>query len=575
MAACSRMWLWGGLTLTAVSSLLPVSPTIAAFYQPAIDGTPPTALALQTKQETFETLEDLDYWISLCRLQTKAGVYDKALEACEQALALEPESPDLWAMHSNVLLQSQTYPDAIASADRALFFDEEHSQAFTYRCMAYSALDNPELALDSCNEALRVNGYWGDTSPALAWLYRGVVLSQTGQLEPAAIALERTLLLEPEYSLALAYQCQVQIDLGQLSNALESCEQAIAGNDDWGNESAALAYAALGRAYVQLSDYDAAIAAYDQAISIDANDPVVWAAQGQVLRQLHRAEEALTSFTRATALDETYTLAHLGRCAALNRLAQYEAALEACDQALQGDGRWGELGIAEAFDQRGVALTGTGAYEAALAAVNRAIGIRPNYAEAHNHRAAIFWYLERYDLALATNQTALELDPSNVSFWLNRGVILRTVQQYEAALAAYDEGLKYAPYDEDLFANRSVVLWHLQRYPEALIAADQAIAFNPKSVQGWYNRATALSALQEWETALAAYSRVLALAPQNVGALTGQGVALIRLGRFDDAIAALQLAIALNPNQTLAQQSLQVAQRLYQEQQLQQLQQPQ
>jgi tetratricopeptide (TPR) repeat protein len=529
--------------------------------------------SLLTKQDSFDSLEDLDYWVGLCRLQTAAGVYDKALEACEQAIALEPEAPDLWAMHSNVLVQMQTYPDAIASAERALFFDESHSLAMTYRCIAYAAMDEYELALDSCNEALRINGYWGDTSPSLAWLYRGMILRQTGQLAAAAIALERTLLLEPDYSLALAYQCQVQTDLGQLSAALDSCEQALASNDDWGNESAALAWAALGQAQVQLSDYDAAIAAYDQAIRIDPHDPVVWTAQGQVLRQLQRSEAALASFTRATELDATYAVAHLGRCAALNRLADYEAALEACNLALQGDGRWGELGLAEVFDQRSVALAGTGAYEEALASVNRAIGILPNYAAAHNHRAAIFWYLERYGLALETNQTALELEPTNVSFWLNRGVILRSIQQYEAALSAYDQGLQFAPYDEDLLANRSVVLWHLQRYPEALAAADQAIAFNPQSVQGWYNRATALSALQQWEPALAAYNQVLSLAPENLGALTGQGIVLIRLGQFETAIAALQRAIALNPGQTLAQQSLQTAQRLFQEQQLQQMQQ--
>lgn len=530
----------------------------------------------QLKSEAFDALEDVEYWTSLCRLQTRAGAYDKALEACEQAIALEPEDPNLWAMRSNVLLQLQNYPDAIASADRALSFDAENSLAITYRCIGYAALNDNETALDACNQALRVDGSWGGSSPLLAWLNRGIILSQAGQLEQAAIAFERTLLLEPKHSLALAYQCRTLIDLGQPQVALASCQAALAGNGAWGNESAAFAWAEQGRAYTKLLNYEAAIAAYDQAIRIDPNNAITWTAQGRVLAQLQRPEEALTSFTRATELDPKDSLAQLGRCAALNRLNQYEPALAACNLALQGNGRWGDLGLAEALDQRSVSLTGLGTYEDALASINRAVGISPDYAEAHNHRAVILWYLERYSEALVANQRALELNPNSALAWLNQGVILRSMQRYEEALAAYDQGLKIAPYEVSLWANRSVVLWHLQRYQEAIAAANQAIAIDPNSVQGWYNRATALASLSQFGPALEAYRRVLELAPQNADALTGQGLVLLRLQRYPEAIASLQAAIALNPAQPLAQQNLEAALKLQQQQaQQQQMQQQQ
>ncbi|MGG6296342.1 tetratricopeptide repeat protein [Leptolyngbya sp. AN02str] len=554
-----RFWAVGILFTLGLAGPLSMS-------QPAIATPIPIP---QPKSEAFEALEDVDYWTSLCRLQTNAGVFDKALEACEQAIALEPEDANLWAMRSNILLYLQNYPDAIASADRAIRFDEEHSLAITYRCIGYAALDNNEAALDACNEALRTNGNWGGMSPALAWLNRGVILSQAGQLEQAAIAFERTLLIEPTDSLALAYQCRTLIDLGQAQTALASCEAALAGNGRWGTESEAMAWAEQGRAYEQLRNYQRAIAAYDQAIRINPNSAITWAEQGRVLQQLSRYEEALTSFTRATELDATYSLAHLGRCAALNRLNQYEPALEACNLALQGDGRWGELGLAEALDQRSVALTGQGKYEDALASVNRAVGIVPDYAEAHNHRAGILWYLERYSEALSANRRALELNPNDVLAWLNRGVIFRSMQRYTEALEAYDQGLEIAPYDEALWANRSVVLWHLQRYQEAVAAADQAIAINANSAQSWYNRATALSALNRLGEALAAYNRVVELNPQNSEALTAQGLVLIRLSRYPEAIASLQAAIAINPAQPLAQQNLEAAQQLLQRSQTQ------
>jgi tetratricopeptide (TPR) repeat protein len=522
--------------------------------------------ALPAQGREFESLNDVYYWATLCRLQRDAREYDKALAACEQAIALEPDAADLWALRSSVLLEVQNYPDAIVSADQALFFDPRYSLASAYLCMGYAGLNNAEAALDACNDALRIDGNWGDSSPAMAWLYRGIILSQAGQPEQAAIALERALLEEPDDSLALAYQCRVRVDLGLAQTAFPSCEAARLGNGRWGNESPAIAWAEQGRAHAQMRDFSAAIAAYDQALAINPSDPSIWTAQGQILQQLQRPEEALTSFTRATELAATYSLAHLGRCATLNRLGQHEPALEACNLAIQGDGRWGDLSLATALNQRSIALTGLNQYEDALASINRAVGMAPNDAEAHNHQGVILWYLERYDEALAANQTALDLAPETVRAWLNRGIILRSMGRYNEALAAYDQGLELAPYDGDIWANRSVVLWNLQRYPEALESANQAIGRNPESAQAWFNRAIALTSLAQWPEALDAYTQVIALTPQDASAHTGQGLALFRLQRYPEAIAAFQVALALNPAQPLAQQGLQASQQAIQPQ---------
>ena len=87
----------------------------------------------------------------------------------------------IWADHSDVLLRLEQYPEAIASADRSLTYNSNNSLAFTYQCMVFYALQDYESGLDKCNEALRVNGDWGNESPALAWRYRGQILDQQGQ----------------------------------------------------------------------------------------------------------------------------------------------------------------------------------------------------------------------------------------------------------------------------------------------------------------------------------------------------------------------------------------------------------
>ncbi|MCU0566306.1 MAG: tetratricopeptide repeat protein [Oculatellaceae cyanobacterium Prado106] len=518
----------------------------------------PSPSPLLARSETFETLEDFTYWSNLCHLQTDAGIYDKALEACEQALALEPEDSATWADRSEILLKLKNYPDAIASADQALLFDPENSLALTYKCMAYEALNDTEKALDQCTEALRVGGSWGRRSPALAWLHRGTILAQMTRYEQAVIAYDRVLLLEPEDSITLAHRCAALTELVQYDEAAGNCLDAIAGNGNWGEKSPAFAWSNQGKVLTRLGQFTDAIAAYDKAIAIDPNDAITWTGQGEVLEKLRRYEEALTSYTRAVQIKADYSLALVGQCTMMNKTKQYEPAFAACEQAIQGDGTWRENGVAEAWTQRAIALTGQGKYEDAMASANRAVGINPDYVEAWNYKGAIAWYLQDYPGALVAIQKAIDLNPTYAQAWVNRATVLRTMGLYDSALTSYDQAIRIDPQNSEMWANRSVTLWSLERYEEAIVAADRSIRLNPDSIQAWYNRGSALYALQEYGAALTSYQRVVELDPKNVNALTGQGITLAHLQRYDDAKATLEASLALNSAQPLAQSALEL-----------------
>lgn len=523
-----------------------------------------------------EAIEDFEYWQNLCQLHISAvedktaeeelEEYAKALAACEQAIALEPEDASIWVQHSSILLATKQYPNAISSANRALLFDPEHSLAMTYQCVAYSALNQAEAALDRCNNALRVNGNWGNENPTLAWLYHGIILAQEKQYDQALVAYERTLLLEPDYSFALARKCEAHVALEQASLAIQTCNAALAGNGDWGEASAAMVWTALGRTQTQLGLYDDAIFAYDQALNLDPMSAATWAAQGQVFEYLKRNEESLISYGKTVAIQADFADALLGQCKALNRLAVdakpdekgeiYGTSLAACDAALAGDNDWGENTPANAWHERSIALTGTGKYDEVLASINRAVGIDPRYAEAYNQRGIVYWYLGDYGRALEANQQALSIDQTYDHGWFTRGLIFRAQGQYPQALEAYNRGLGLNPWNERAWTNRSLVLWELGEYGDALMSAEEAIEINPLSVQAWYNRGTAQSALRDYGSAVESYDRVLELDEKYGAALTGLGVARFHLGEGEDAMMDLQAALALNPEDELAKETL-------------------
>ncbi|MFG6100301.1 tetratricopeptide repeat protein [Leptothoe sp. ISB3NOV94-8A] len=524
-----------------------------------------------------EAIEDFEYWQDLCQLHISAAEdkaeeeeekeeYAKALMACEQAIALEPEDANIWVLHSSILLNTQKYPESISSANRALLFDPEYSLAITYQCVAYSALKQTETALDHCNQALRINGNWGNENPALAWLYRGVILAQEEEYGRALVAYERTLLLEPEYSFALARKCDAHFALQQASLALGSCNAALGVNQDWGEASPAMVWTTIGKTHTQLELYNEAIAAYDQALNLDPMSAVTWVAQGQVLAQLKQTEESLVSFVQAVGIKADFADALLGQCMALNRLAVdaevkeqgklYEQSLTACEAALAGDSDWGENSPANAWHERSIALTGTGKYDEALASINRAVGIDPRYVEAYNQRSIVYWYLKDYGRALEANQQALAIDATYDHGWFTRGLIFRAQEQYLQALEAYNRGLGLNPWNDWAWTNRSLVLWELGDYEEAIVSAEEALNLNNDSVQAWYNRGAAQSALKDYRGAIESYDEVLDRDEKYADALTGRGVARFHLGENEDAMMDLQMALALNPEDELAKETL-------------------
>jgi tetratricopeptide (TPR) repeat protein len=531
-------------------------------------GVTSTAIA----QQNLENLEDVGYWRDLCDLQAAAGqsaqessqaaenpeaalaLFAEAQMACETAIELAPEDDGLWTRHSGILLAQDQYPNAIASAGQSLRFNPENSLAFTYRCISHYELGNLEMALDACNDALRVDGSWGNQAPSLAWQHRGRILVAQDDPESALVAYLRTLLLEPEDSRTLLYECQAYLDLDNYGSAIESCQAALNGTGNWGPESPALAWFYQGVAHFELEDHTDAVAAFDRAADIDPLHALTWAYQGRVLAARESYSEALLSYSQAVAMQPDLARGLVGQCAAFNKTGDYASAQAACEAALQmGDNEWWELGPAEGWAQLAQALAGQGSYEDALAAANRAVGIRPDYGAAWSDRGVILWYLEDYAEAYASTLKATELDPQVARPWANLGSIFRSSGQYPEALAAYDNALYLDPNSPSIWANRSVVLWQLGAYEDSVLSANRAVNLEPSFTTGWYNRGTALISLGRFGEAADAFYRVVSLDPNHANGWAGLGFALKELGRYEEARFALTQALSLNVQQPIAQ----------------------
>ncbi|WP_395687275.1 tetratricopeptide repeat protein [Aestuariivirga sp.] len=81
----------------------------------------------------------------------------------------------------------------------------------------------------------------------------------------------------------------------------------------------------------------------------------------------------------------------------------------------------------------------------ALAILDRLTGAYPDFAEAWNKRATLYFILDRYDASLRDIEKVLDLEPRHFGALTGKGMILMRQKKYAEARAAYEEALAVNP----------------------------------------------------------------------------------------------------------------------------------
>jgi tetratricopeptide (TPR) repeat protein len=100
---------------------------------------------------------------------------------------------------------------------------------------------------------------------------------------------------------------------------------------------------------------------------------------------------------------------------------------------------------AEALLQQASKAMNDGAPREALSILNRLVGTYPNFAEAWNRRATLYYLMKRDTEALLDIQRVLDLEPRHFGALAGRGLIYQRQGKLTAAKQAFEEALKLNP----------------------------------------------------------------------------------------------------------------------------------
>ncbi len=135
--------------------------------------------------------------------------------------------------------------------------------------------------------------------------------------------------------------------------------------------------------------------------------------------------------------------------------------------------------FADAYLIRGVAYAEQGEYGLAIADYDKALELRPDYSLVYNNRGVAYADKGEYDLAIADYSKAIELEPEDAKAYNNRGVAYADKGEHDLAIADYDRAIEIAPQFAEAYVNRSTAYGDKGEHNLAIADLTKAIELRP------------------------------------------------------------------------------------------------
>ena len=155
----------------------------------------------------------------------------------------------------------------------------------------------------------------------------------------------------------------------------------------------------------------------------------------------------------------------------------------------------------------GAANNAQGKLEEAIAAHNKALLIKPDFAEAHNNIGAAFQSQGKFEEASAAYNKALLIKPDYARAHYNLGITLQELGRLEEAVASYRKAIALIPDYAEAHYNLGNTLQELGRSKDAVASYRKAIALKPDYADAHSNLGVTLQELGKLEAALVQYKK--------------------------------------------------------------------
>jgi tetratricopeptide (TPR) repeat protein len=170
----------------------------------------------------------------------------------------------------------------------------------------------------------------------------------------------------------------------------------------------------------------------------------------------------------------------------------------------------------ESFDA-GARLFKIARYNQATLSFDRAIALKPDFADAYLMRGNAYVQQSDPEKALRDFTKAIELRPSNSAAWIARGAAYLELNNFQAAIADASQAIAVSPKQAASYALRGAAYRKNGDPRKAIEDFTRALSLEP-SAQNYFERGATYQVLGEYQAAIADFDRVIQMIPDLASA---------------------------------------------------------
>ncbi|MEW6381748.1 MAG: tetratricopeptide repeat protein [bacterium] len=313
-------------------------------------------------------------------------------------------------------------------------------------------------------------------------------------------------------------------------------------------------YLDQGISYLYAHLYDQAILCFQKIIQVNPDNTAAHVNLGRAYQEKKLFDQAEASFKTALSLnpDDIDALNQLGLIH--YQRGSYDLALDEFRHALV----WAEY--PEIYHNLSIACDKLGKKDEAMTAIEQALRIDPNYAEAHTQAGNLFLSQANLDKAAAHFETAIRIDSQNTSAYHNLGLIYGSQGKPDLAIQYCRQAISLDPNNPEAHNNLGSIYLNQGRFAEALEELKKAVALRPAYQNAIINLGMTYFALKDYTLAEQEYRRAIGLDKDCAEGYNQLGLLYLEKGDFPAALSSYQELLSRQPENPLAYYSLGKAQ---------------
>lgn len=295
----------------------------------------------------------------------------------------------------------------------------------------------------------------------------------------------------------------------------------------------------LGAIRLQQKRADEAAPLFARARRLAPREPRFAYLHGLALTGLQRLEDSVAAFREAIRLDARASAPWLALADALTRLGRLEEAQATLRKLLRQ-----EPENIQALTALAAASIEAGDPESAIAPLRRALSLATESkvkAALHNNLAFALGAAGKLQDALDSLDAAQAQMPAMTNLDNRRIDILHQMGRFEDCVALYEKLLARDPADPAMHRAYNSLLWRMGRKDKYLASYDSA----PQTRELMLEKAGALSLEKRSQEAHDIYAALVARDPNDSWSQSGLAASLLQMGRAQDAVAAFEVALRL------------------------------